>query len=183
MNQEKPKDEQKPHNGKPVIHYILVMFIAAFLLMALSMMMHQRTTSEGLGELQHSFSAMLSLQSHQEMVIELQNALNEADDQREALEETIQTMTEAQETQDLQMKALTQLYILQQQYLAGEYDHCRGTIQTMETLELEKLLPSQKEYSVPSPAETFQTIKAELDALEATEAEEGSGDVSRETQG
>ena len=81
------------------------------------------------------------------------------------------------------MKALTQLYILQQQYLAGEYDHCRGTIQTMETLELEKLLSSQKEYSVPSPAETFQTIKAELDALEVAETEEGSGDVSRETQG
>ena len=69
MNQEKPTQEtekQTPHNGKPVIQYILVLFIAAFLLMAFSMAMHQRTTSEGIGELQHSFSAMQSIQDHQE---------------------------------------------------------------------------------------------------------------------
>ena len=50
MNQE--EKNPRPHNGKPVIQYILVMFIAAFLLMALSMLMHQRTTAEGIGDLQ-----------------------------------------------------------------------------------------------------------------------------------
>ena len=177
MSQEKPTENQKSHNGRPVIHYILVLFIAAFLLMALSMLMQQRTTSEGFGQLQHSFSAMQSLQSHQEMVIELQNALNEADSQRETLEETIQSLTEAQEAQELELKALSQLHVLQQQYLAGEYDHCRGTIQTMEALDLDDLLPAKKEYSVPSPSETFQSIKT---ALETMELEEEA--VSRETE-
>jgi len=177
MSQETPKDNHAAHNGRPVIHYILILFIVAFLLMALSMLMQQRTTSEGLGQLQHSFSAMQSLQSHQETVIELQNALNDADTQRETLEETIQSLTEAQEAQELELKALSQLHVLQQQYLSGEYDHCRGTIQTMEALDLDDLLSTKKEYSVPSPAETFQSIKTSLQAMELEEEA-----VSRETE-
>ena len=178
MNQEKPNPETKhshPHNGKPVIQYIMVMFIAAFLLMALSLVMHQRTTSEGIGELQHSFSAMQSIQSQQEKVIELQDALNDADSEREALEKTIRDLEDQMDQDDMAAKAMEQLYILQQQYLAEDYDHCRATIQTMETLDLDELLSTKKEYSVPSPAETFQAIKAELEAMEA--------DVSRETTG
>lgn len=172
MNQEKTHCEPqntRPHNGKPVIQYILVMFIAAFLLMALSLVMHQRTTSEGIGELQHSFSAMQSIQSQQEKVIELQDALNDADREREALEETIRSLEDQIDQDDMAAKAIEQLYILQQQYLAQDYDHCRSTIQTMETLELEQLLSTKKEYDVPSPAETFQTIKAALEAMDAEE--------------
>ena len=67
MTQEKHTPEEQPHrSGKPVLIYIMILFIAAFLLMALSMLMHQRTTSEGIGELQHSFSAMADMQAHQE---------------------------------------------------------------------------------------------------------------------
>ena len=170
MNQEKPHCEPqntRPNNGKPVIQYILVMFIAAFLLMALSLMMHQRTTSEGIGDLQNSFSAMQSIQSQQEKVIELQDALNDADREREALEETIRSLEDQIDQDDMAAKAIEQLYILQQQYLAQDYDHCRSTIQTMETLELEQLLSTKKEYDIPSPAETFQTIKAALEAMDA----------------
>ena len=175
MNQEKPTDEHKPHNGRPVIHYILVLFIVTFLMMTFSMLMHQRTTSEGLVQLQHSFSAMQSLQSQQETVIELQNALNEADDQRQQLEDTISSLQETQEQDELKLTAMQQLHILQQQYLAQDYDHCRATVQTMETLGLDSLLSTKREYSVSSPSETFQTIKAELAALEAAEeaVEEG----------
>ena len=167
MSQEKPTENQKPGNGRPVIHYILVMFIAAFLLMAFSMLMQQRTTAEGLGQLQHSFSAMQSLQSYQETVIELQNALNDADAQREALEATIEAMEDNQAAQKESMAALSYLYTLQQQYLAEEYDNCRSTIQTMETLGLDQLLSTQREYGVPAPAETFQAMKDGLAALEA----------------
>ena len=165
MNQE--EKNPRPHNGKPVIQYILVMFIAAFLLMALSMLMHQRTTAEGIGDLQNSFSAMQSLQSQQEKVIQLEEALNAADAAQEALEDAMEDLEEQKEAQSLAHKALEQLYILQQQFLAGDYDHCRTTLQTMETLELDKLLSEKKEYAVPSPAETFQAIKAELEAMEA----------------
>ena len=43
---------------KPVLVYIMILFIAAFLLMALSFAAHQRRNTEALGELQNSVSAM-----------------------------------------------------------------------------------------------------------------------------
>ena len=49
----------------------------------------------------------------------------------------------------------------------------------METLGLETLLSTKREYSVPSPSETFQTIKAALAALES--AEETPAEAGEET--
>lgn len=43
--------ETTPKGKKPVVVYIMILFIVAFLLMALSFMMHQRSNSEVLGEL------------------------------------------------------------------------------------------------------------------------------------
>lgn len=169
-------EEPKKSAGKPVIVYIMIMFIAAFLLMALSMLMHQRTTTEGIGELQHSFSAMADMQAHQEKVIELQEELSNAAEEKTELEAAIAALEENVAAEELESKAMMQLYILQLQFQAEEYDNCRNTIQTMETLELAELLPSQKEYTVPSPAETYETIKAALEAMEA-EAPEGGAET------
>ena len=85
-------DAPKQPAGKPVIVYIMIMFIAAFLLMALSMLMHQRTTSEGIGELQHSFSAMADMQAQQEKVIELQEELSDAAEEKAELEAAISSL-------------------------------------------------------------------------------------------
>ena len=53
--------EDKPSAGrKPVVIYIMILFIVAFLLMALSFVMHQRSNSEVLGELQNSVSAAIN---------------------------------------------------------------------------------------------------------------------------
>ena len=50
-----PAPEDKPSTGKkPVVISIMILFIVAFLLMALSFLMHQRSNSEVLGELQNS---------------------------------------------------------------------------------------------------------------------------------
>ena len=46
----------------PVIVYILVLFLAAFLLMLLSLLAHQRSTTRELGRLQSSVSAMQEIQ-------------------------------------------------------------------------------------------------------------------------
>ena len=53
-----PVQEEKPAKSKPVVVYIMILFIAAFLLMALSFLMHQRSNTEALGQLQNSVSAM-----------------------------------------------------------------------------------------------------------------------------
>ena len=160
--------------GKPVIVYIMIMFIAAFLLMALSMLMHQRTTSEGIGELQHSFSAMADMQAQQEKVIELQEKLSDAAEEKTDLEDSIAALKESIAAEELETKAMMQLYILQLQFQSEDYGDCRNTIQTMETLELAELLPAQKEYTVPSPAETYETIKAALEAMEPQSGEAGT---------
>ena len=62
--------EDKPSAGrKPVVIYIMILFIVAFLLMALSFFMHQRSNSEVLGELQDSVSAMQEVQATQDQII------------------------------------------------------------------------------------------------------------------
>lgn len=53
-----PANPPKPRDKKPVVIYIMILFIAAFLLMTLSFFMHQRSNTEVLGELQDSVNAM-----------------------------------------------------------------------------------------------------------------------------
>ena len=68
--------EDKPSAGrKPVVIYIMILFIVAFLLMALSFVMHQRSNTEVLGELQDSVSAMQEIQSTQDALLDLQDQL------------------------------------------------------------------------------------------------------------
>ena len=71
--------EETPSTGKkPVVIYIMILFIVAFLLMALSFLMHQRSNSEVLGELQDSVTAMQEVQATQDALLDLQNQLDEA---------------------------------------------------------------------------------------------------------
>ena len=62
--------EETPSTGKkPVVIYIMILFIVAFLLMALSFLMHQRSNSEVLGELQDSVTAMQEVQATQDALL------------------------------------------------------------------------------------------------------------------
>ncbi len=79
--------EETPSTGKkPVVIYIMILFIVAFLLMALSFLMHQRSNSEVLGELQDSVTAMQEVQATQDALLDLQNQLDEAQTTIDALE-------------------------------------------------------------------------------------------------
>ena len=73
--------EETPSTGKkPVVIYIMILFIVAFLLMALSFLMHQRSNSEVLGELQDSVTAMQEVQATQDALLALIAELNGRDD-------------------------------------------------------------------------------------------------------
>ena len=78
----------------------MILFIVAFLLMALSFLMHQRSNSEVLGELQDSVTAMQEVQATQDALLDLQNQLDEAQTTIDALEssaeETDAALAEAQ---------------------------------------------------------------------------------------
>ena len=77
--------QETPSGKKPVVVYIMILFIAAFLLMALSFFMHQRSNTEALGELQDSVSAMQEIQNTQDKVIQLQEELSAQKEEAEGL--------------------------------------------------------------------------------------------------
>ena len=88
--EETPLPQEESHSKKPVVVYIMILFIVAFLLMALSFLMHQRSNTEALGKLQSSVSAMQEVQAAQDKVIQLQEELDDAKDQVDDLEKQLQ---------------------------------------------------------------------------------------------
>lgn len=150
---------QEPASGKkPVVVYIMILFIVAFLLMALSFLMHQRSNSEVLGELQHSVTAMQEVQAVQDKVIGLQEELSDAQDEIDALNDQLAEQEEAFSQEQKRIDALMGLYTLQQQYSAGDYDACLTTMQRMEDEGLVELLPDSDD-QVTSPAQRYQQLK------------------------
>lgn len=168
-----PIQEEKPARSKPVVVYIMILFIAAFLLMALSFLMHQRSNTEALGELQNSVTAMQEVQSYQDKVIQLQEQLADAQTAIEDMEDDADQAQKDLLNAQLETQALLALYTLQQQYSAGDYAACRQTIEEIEAAGYETLLPEKSESGVTPPSIRFQQLKAaveeRLDSDTATE--------------
>lgn len=154
-----PEPEKKPQNKKPVIVYIMIMFIVAFLLMAMSFFMHQRSNNEVLGELQDSFNAMQAVQSTQEKVIALQEELADAQDQIDKLDTELGNARKETETANTVSKALLELYTLQQQYANQDYESCKATMSRMESAKLVELLPTEPVNEATAPSLRYQQLK------------------------
>ena len=91
-----PASSETPETGKkPVIIYILILFLAAFLLMFLSMLSHQRSNTEALGQLQNSVSAIQEIQTTQEQIIELQKRLDETEAERDEAKEELKVISDS----------------------------------------------------------------------------------------
>ena len=153
-----PASSGTPDTGKkPVIVYILILFLAAFLLMFLSMLSHQRSNAEALGQLQNSVSAIQEIQTSQEQVIELQKQLSDVQKELDAAQEESQEKDDsiAQQESD----ALLALYNLQQEYAAGNLDGCRVTLQEISDQGLEELLPKTAPDGITSPAQRYQQLR------------------------
>ena len=160
-----------PAGSKPVIIYIMILFIAAFLLMALSFLMHQRSNTEALGDLQNSVSAMQEVQSYQDKVIELQEELAAAEDALEEQEKTSQEALAAKEEELTQqrkvLEAMTDLYRLQQSYSNKDYEGCQTIIQQMEASGSVDCLPKEitGATGVTAPYERFTQFKEAVTAI------------------
>ena len=159
-----PVQEEKPAKSKPVVVYIMILFIAAFLLMALSFLMHQRSNTEALGQLQNSVSAMQEVQAVQDKVIQLQEELDKAEDEMDGLNKQLQEKDAAVADVAKDTEAMLALYTLQQQYSAGDYASCMETIQKMEAAGYETLLPEKSEENVTPPSVRFQQLKEAVEA-------------------
>lgn len=164
-------EEPTPTGKKPVVLYIMVLFIAAFLLMAWSFASHQRSNTEALGRLQSSVTAM---QGVQDRVISLQEELEDARDQVDELERELTLREYELEASKRQYEAAAQLYTLERLYRQGNLEGCREIMNRMEEEDMVTCLSSnlsdlEAEMGIPvSVRERYQQLK---EAVEAREAE------------
>ena len=155
-----PASSETPGTGKkPVIVYILILFLAAFLLMFLSLLAHQRSNTEALGKLQSSVSAIQEIQTTQEQIIELQKRLDATEAERDAAKAELKAVADGIADLEKTAQALLALYDLQQEYLTGNLDGCRITLQEMSDQHLDELLPSTTTDGVTPPAQRYQELK------------------------
>ena len=163
-----PVEETASKGKKPVVVYIMILFIAAFLLMAWSFASHQRSNTEALGRLQSSVTAMQEVQGLQDQVISLQKELAEAQKTIEELEDAAAAKQFAVESLEKQSEAMQRLYALQQKYSAGEYEACRQIINDFEANGYQEAFPRLADGSVTRPEDRYQQLK---EAVEARMAE------------
>lgn len=158
--------EETPEKGKkPVLVYIMILFIAAFLLMALSFASHQRSNTEALGELQNSVSAMQEVQATQDQIIRLQQQLAEAARTIEDLEDAAGEDRTALDNAQKRTEALLSLYALQQHYSNQNYDACREVIAAFEDQGAAAYLPKERTGGVTPPFERYKQLKSAVEAL------------------
>ncbi len=173
-----PAPEETPPQspgGKPVIVYILLLFIAAFLLMGMSLLIHQRNNTEALGRLQSDLSNMQQVQEIQDKLITLQEQqrqleaqLSQAQDQLVDTTQALESASAEAQAANRQAQAMQQLYTIQMEYLNGWYTSCRDSIQDFEASGLTSDLPDQRGTMI-SPAAYYRQLK---DAVEARLAEQ-----------
>ena len=183
MNPEEKNTEQvteapkaKKERSQHVVVYIMILFIAAFLLMALSFAMHQRSNTQALGQLQTSFnSTMEEIQETQLRITELEKELVKT---KEALADAEEAAGEASAQLDaalIDLEAQRALYTVQQKYSAGDYEGCAQLIKEMEESGLAALLPSAQMStsagSVTAPSVRFQQFKYAVQQKLAEQAE------------
>ena len=176
-----PENAAEPKGKKPVVLYIMILFIAAFLLMAWSFASHQKSNIEAIGKLQSSVTAM---QGVQDRVIGLQKDLDDAQEQIKDLEKDLSLREMEMEAHDRQYTALARLYSLERLYRQENLESCRELIDSMEAEDLvtclrDKLSDSQQELGFTvSDRERYQQLK---EAVEAREAEAAAAETPEET--
>ncbi|MFA6931448.1 MAG: hypothetical protein WCT05_14075 [Lentisphaeria bacterium] len=156
--QELPEEQKASGKKKPVVVYIMILFIVAFILMAISFVMHQRSNSEVIGKLQDSVTALQKVQSTQDENVRLQDDLKTAQDSCDQLQQELDAANTAAQASEDKATALYSLYLLQQEYAAGDFDACNQTISDMESNGLDKLLPADSQ-SVAAPAQRYLQLR------------------------
>ena len=165
MTQEKHTPEQPRRSSKPVLVYIMILFIAAFLLMALSFAMQQRSNAQTMDELESSFMTTIKdMQADQDKLLELQDKLSDTENQLQDTQEELTASETALAEADALFAAQQQLYCLQQEYASGDYAGCKIIIDKMEASGAAELLSptplSTDSGSVTAPYVRFQQLKA-----------------------
>ena len=160
----KPRSKQQS-----VLIYLVILFAAAFLLMALSYLMQRRTSDATIAGLRgESVSAMQSIEDIQEENETLKRQVADQEARLEAAQkeaDDAQTQADAlTEAQDRLTRAMDLFWQIDEAYVRGRYSLCRTLIAQMEDITagaaLREALPtvSTTDNDRFSPADRYQEI-------------------------
>lgn len=167
-----PEEDLAPKGKKPVVVYIMALFVVAFLLMAWSFASHQRSNTEAIGRLQ---SSVTDMQGVQDKMLGLQDELEAAQGNLQELERQLELREYELEASSRQYQALEGLYSLERLYRQENLENCRRVIDDMEGDGLvvclnDSISDSEKEHGITvSARERYYQLK---EAVEAREAEQ-----------
>ena len=141
-----------------VMGYLLVLFVAAFLLLLLAYFQQQRINTDTNNALQQSVSAVQSIQN---LMADNETLRSQVAD----LEETLTARSqELADTMEKQTRAMDLFWQVDEAYVRGRYVLCRQLIQSLEDLSdgapLKSYLPTESTTDNDrfSPAERYQEI-------------------------
>ena len=175
-----PAEEARPAYVPPatrekrqrsVVHYIAILFAAAFVLMLLTYVMDQRqneavvdSLNQSLSDLQESLSDRSSLQDIYENNMALIQEVDLLEEQIQQLTQDKQALTNQAEEQEKTVQAMDWFWQIDEAYVLGRYTLCRSLIQELETAGLTSYLPQESitDNGRFSPADRYQEI---VDAL------------------
>lgn len=169
--QEQPRPGPEKRHKKPsVMVYLVVLFAAAFLLMAWSYFIQQRSNQEAISDLEESSNSAVQrlenvLQENEDLkarVAELEEQLSEAQEQLDALPDVI---SQQEYLLEQTCQAMDYFWQINEAYVRGRYGLCRELIQAMEDVSdgktaLKEYLPTQSTTDTDrfSPADRYQEI-------------------------
>ncbi len=142
-------------NNPHIVSYMVILFLAAFLLLVVSYFMQQRRTDlEVISGLQNSgLSASQTIHN----VLERNQQL--LDDNR-VLQEQLDARQEAAQEQDETLLAMDWLWRIQREYYRGYYSSARTLIRAFEATDLADKLPTQSlvDENYRTPREQYDSI-------------------------
>ena len=152
--EEKSAPTLPQNKQKPVYVYICILFVAAAMLIVISLLMQRSSHQEMIGQLQTSVNAIEALQESQVQNTEL---LGQVED----LEEQVADLTAAAEESTKVTEALQWLAIIEQQYSLEEYATCFESMEKFKLSGTVDYLPQDNTLTETalSPAERYAILE------------------------
>ena len=156
---------------RSVVHYIAILFAAAFVLMLLTYLMDQRqneavvnSLNQSLTDLQTSLSDRSSLQDIYEDNLALIDQVDQLEDQVAQLQQERDSLSAQLSSQEKTAQAMDWFWQIDEAYVLGRYSLCRELIQELQDAGLVDYLPKESitDNGRFSPSGRYQEI---FDAL------------------
>ena len=164
-----PTSQEK--RQRSVVHYIAILFAAAFVLMLLTYLMDRRqneavvdSLNQSLTGLQESLSDQTSLQDIYEDNMALLDQVDQLEEQINQLTQENQDLTQQLSDQEKSAQAMDWFWQIDEAYVLGRYSLCRTLIQALEEGGLSSYLPQESitDNGRFSPADRYQEIRDAL---------------------